>query len=288
MFLSIKLRKTCIGILFIVILISVATVFILPSSALSGESKGVAVPIIMYHSILDDDSKLNDYILSPITLEEDMMYLKKNGYQAIFVNDLIDYVNKGTPLPEKPVVLTFDDGSYNNLTNVLPLLKKYDFKATFSVVGKYSEIACEEAEPSPVYSYLDFKDIIKLEKSGYVEIANHSYDMHSINSRKGSTIKSGESYEDYRQAFFNDTFKTQHLLEDNCNISPNVYTYPFGFSCSESRHLVVSCGFKASLGVEENMNYIREGEPECLFNLYRYNRPSFVSTEDFMKKALKP
>ena len=100
---------------------------------------------------------MGDYVLSPIELEKDIVYLKNNGYEAVFVSQLIDYVENGTELPEKPVIISFDDGDYNNLTYVLPLLKKYSFKATISIVGKYSEIACEEAEPSPSYSYLDWR-----------------------------------------------------------------------------------------------------------------------------------
>lgn len=286
MFVSVRLRKTRFVVIAAALIISITAVMLVPTGANAEEQRGIKVPIIMYHSILADESLQGDYILSPIDLEKDIIYLKKNGYEPVFVKDLIDYVNGKASLPENPVILSFDDGNYNNLTYVLPLLKKYDFKATISIVGKYSEIACEEAEPSPTYSYLDWKDIKKMSESGYVEIANHTYDMHSLDGRKGCEIKNGENFDAYMQAFYNDAFKTQDLLQDNCGFSPVVFTYPYGNICDASRYLVKSCGFKASLGVEEKMNYIIKGERDCLYDLHRFNRPAFISTEDFMKRTL--
>ena len=166
MFVSLKIKRTTA----ITILISIA-VTALGITALAAaikseisEKNTKQVPILMYHSILKDESKWNDYVLSPVELEKDIVWLKENGYQSIFIKDLISYVNGNADLPEKPIILTFDNGSYNNLIYVLPLLEKYDFKATFSIVGSYSEFACEEAEPSPAYSYLDWDDINKMIK----------------------------------------------------------------------------------------------------------------------------
>ncbi len=287
MFFSLRIKTSVIAaIVTAAAVISVVIFMIFRANADEDHREGVFVPIIMYHSILKDESAWNDYVLSPIELEKDIVYLKRNGWTPVFISDLVNY-NKGFgDLPEKPVVLTFDDGDYNFMTYVLPLLEKYDFKATVSVVGGFSEYACEEAAPSPAYSYLDWEDIKTLSASGRVEIANHTYDMHSLKERKGSSIKEGESFEDYRRAFFNDTFKTQQLLKDNCGLVPKVYTYPYGFICEESRQLVKECGFDASLGVQEKPNYIVRGDEACLYDMNRYNRPSFITTDEFMKKAL--
>ncbi|MBQ9375032.1 MAG: polysaccharide deacetylase family protein, partial [Ruminococcus sp.] len=179
---------------------------------------------------------------------------------------------------------TFDDGSYNNLTYVLPLLEKYDFKATFSIVGSFSEYACEEAEPSPAYSYLDWNDMIKMQKSKRCEFANHTYDLHSLTDRRGCLMKNGETYEQFRHVFLADVFKTQHLLEDNCNIKPKVFAYPYGLRCDAAERLVKNSGFLASLCTEERINKITVGDNTCLYNLGRVNRPAFVDTESFMKE----
>ena len=71
-------------------------------------------------------------MLSPAQFESDLKYLKENGYHTVVVQDLIDYVEKGVPLPEKPVMLTFDDGYYNNYYYAFPLLEEYDAKIVIS------------------------------------------------------------------------------------------------------------------------------------------------------------
>ena len=93
----------------------------------------------MYHSILKDASRTGKYVITPSRVEEDLIYLQENGYETVVVADLIAYVTDGTPLPEKPVMITLDDGYLNNLTYMLPLLEQYDMRAVISVIGLYSE-----------------------------------------------------------------------------------------------------------------------------------------------------
>lgn len=167
-------------------------------------------------------------------------------------------MKRGGELPEKPIILSFDDGTYNYREYLLPLLEKYDMKATVSIVGAYTDAACEEAEPDPAYSYLDWQDVSVLRDSGHVEICNHSYDMHNLEGRRGVGQLEGESYEDYRKVFLNDTTKLQTLCDEHCGFQPNVYTYPFGITCESASRLVKNMGFEASLGVEEKINIIKK------------------------------
>ena len=83
-------------------------------------AQGVEVPIVMYHSVLKDESRHGQYVISPAELESDLKYLRDHGYTTILIEDLIAYT-QGGPLPEKPVLLTFDDGYYNNYLYAFPL-----------------------------------------------------------------------------------------------------------------------------------------------------------------------
>lgn len=285
MFVSIKIKRAVVAVVTLIIFIAVGiTIIVSSAKSQPSDENSRYVPVLMYHSILKDESKWNEYVLSPVELEKDFVWLKENHYEPVFVSDLINYVDGKSDLPEKPVVLTFDDGNYNNFTYVLPLLEKYDFKATFSIIGSYSEFACEEAEPSPSHSYLDWEDIKKMNKSKHAEFANHSYNLHSLEERQGSAMKKDETYEQFRHVFLSDIFKTQHLLEDNCGISPEIFTYPYGITCEASKRLVKNSGFSASLCTEERINIITVGKEDCLYDLGRFNRPAFISTKEFMKK----
>lgn len=254
----------------------------LPVSTAAGSS-GVPVPIIMYHSVLKDKSLAGDYTVTPETVEQDFAYLKACGYTTLFVSELADAVLAGKALPEKPVILSFDDGYLNNLTYVLPLLEKYDMKAIVSVVGSYCECYSREPDPNPAYAYLCWSDIDALTQSGRVEIGNHTYNMHRKDTRKGIKKKFGESDADYYVALINDIGKAQSLLEEYCGIVPTTFTYPFGYVSRDAGPILREMGFTAVLTCNERVNVIT-GDPDVLQALGRFNRPHGISTQRFMKR----
>lgn len=187
----------------------------------------------MYHSILNDSSRVNDYVVTPEMVENDLKYLKEHGYNAVFTEDIINYT-KGGDLPPKPVIITADDGFYNNYTYLVPLLKKYDMKATISIVGYYSEVTAQADPHIPEYSYLTWEDISELVQSGYIEIANHTYNLHSDKGRKGCSKLSYETEDEYADTIIEDIGLCQTLLSMNCSITPAVFTYPYGSISKES------------------------------------------------------
>ena len=102
------LRALLIGLL----ALALGTAAVITARAMAG-AEAVDIPIVMYHSVLKDEKYHGKYVISPAELENDILYLKEQGYTTIFMEDLINYT-KGGELPEKPIMLTFDDGYYNN------------------------------------------------------------------------------------------------------------------------------------------------------------------------------
>lgn len=245
----------------------------------------VFLPSIMYHSIIDADSAEGDYKINVNTVENDLIYLKENGYTAVFVEDIINYVENNVPLPEKPVLITADDGFYNNYYYLLPLLEKYDMRATISIVGYYSEVLAKNDSHVPQYSYLTWEDIKKCIDSGRIEIGNHTYNMHSLSGRKGCSKLEYESEEEYEKIFLDDIGVMQTTVKMNTGMTPVVFAYPYGCISSESVPLLKKIGFSAALTCFEKPNYITK-DKNCLFSINRYNRPAGMSTEKFMKKLL--
>lgn len=269
----------CTTIIFFAILI--ADYFYPRGEKVSARPEGIYVPIIAYQSISRDESLWGENVISPIELEKDIIYLKQNGYTPVFIQELIDYVHIDTPLPEKPVVLTFDNGYSDNFEYVLPLLEKYDFKATISVVGSFTEIS----DNSSLSPYLSSEEITKLYESCHVEIANQSFELQSLSTRQGALIKSGESYEDYRNVLLKDLSKAQEYLLNNSKIVPTTFTYPYGLTCEAGERVVKSMGFKASLGGDEKPNFITK-DPQCLYNLNRYKRTTSIDSVSIVQRAL--
>lgn len=247
-------------------------------------AEAVQVPIIMYHSVVQSGA-YSDYIIDTATLRSDLAYLREHGYEAVLVRDLIAYVHMDVELPEKPVVLTFDDGMVNNILYVLPLLEEYGMKGVFAIVGEYTERFSALDDRSPTYAYMTWKDVGELAASGSAEIANHSYGLHSLGNRRGSMRKSGESAEAYTSLLADDLARLQQALEQNAGVLPLTFAYPYGLVSPESVPVVKEAGFYASLGCAEKGNLITK-DPECLFRLGRYNRTQQVRTQDFMARVL--
>ncbi len=245
------------------------------------------VLILMYHSILRDPARTGKYVLSPDVLESDLCYLMENGYETVLMRDLIAFVRGTGDLPEKPVVLTFDDGYYNNLTYVLPLLEAYDCRAVISVVGAYTERYSENPDPNPNYAYLSWDELAALRLSDRIELQNHSYDMHGQPGRNGSARKSGESEAEYRLAFESDAQKLQDALSARAGAAPTTYVYPFGVIDPASRALLEELGFSASLTCRETLNLLTVGDSSCLWELGRFNRTGSKSTEAFFASVPK-
>lgn len=263
----------------IILLLSFVLVFYTVKAKQASE---ISVPIIMYHSILK--SKSGDYIVHPSTLENDLKFIKENGYNTITMTDLINYVYFDSELPEKPIIITFDDGHYNNLTYALPLLEKYDMVAVISIVGKYTEKYTKSDEVNPNYSYLRWSDINDLIKSGRFEFQNHTYDLHNITkNRKGCMKMKGEGLESYKKVLSEDLSRLQKDFNENTNYIPNTFTYPFGAISNDSIDVIKELGFKASLSCDEGINLISKN-PDCLYQLKRYNRPNNISTYNFFNK----
>ena len=240
------------------------------------------LPIIMYHHVLKDSARHGEFVVSPDELEADLKYIKSHGYTAILPRDLIAYQESGTPLPKKPIMLTFDDGHISYLEYVVPLLEKYNMKAVVSVVGAYTNDYTIHPDKAVAYAYLDWNDITNLSKSTHTEIGNHTYDLHTTSrGRQGCARMRGESVEHHREVFVNDTEKMQKLILDYTGTNADCFTYPFGFLCNETEVEIKNLGFKMSLSCTEGVNKI--SRESSLFKLKRYNRPHGKSVKEILK-----
>jgi len=106
--------------------------------AWDGTLRRIRVPILMYHYVSelppDADQYRRDLSVTPAMFQAHMQYLWNNGYTTISLYQLNDALMRGTPLPVKPVVLTFDDGYIDHYVNVFSVLRQYNFTATFFII----------------------------------------------------------------------------------------------------------------------------------------------------------
>lgn len=249
------------------------------------ENESATVVILMYHSLLKDPARHGKYVVSPDLFESDLKYLKEHGYSFVGIQELIDFVYSGAPLPKKSVVITFDDGYYNNYLYAYPLLEKYDAKMVISVIGKYTDLYDGE-KPNAYYSHVTWDMINEMLASGRVEIGNHTYSMHTNGERRGSKKIKGEADEHYSKILTEDIGKLQAEMFEHTGTYPSVYTYPFGAISNASFGIIADMGFLASLSCAEKPSTVTRGKPESLRCLGRFLRPTKISSSDFFEKKI--
>lgn len=255
------------------------------SSAWLGGKKddAVDVPIIMYHNIFRSSNAHGDYIITEAAFEKDLKYISEQGYTTVVMQDLIDYAEGRGDLPEKPIVLTFDDGYFNNFSYAFPLLQKYNAKAVVSIIGYYTDLYTESPDENPAYSHVTWKDIKEMMKSGSVEFQNHSYNLHTTDKgRDGTKKKKGESLDEYKAILTEDIGRLQDAFLTNTGYTPTTFTYPFGSVSEASFDIIEDLGFKASLSCQSGMNHLSRN-PKELFMLNRYLRTPKKSVESLLK-----
>ncbi len=283
MYHTIKLRKKLLllpaAILLWILLCTGASVIPKPA----GEE--LSLGIIMYHGFAQEQALQNQYMIDPSRLEEDLQYLTANGYHTIFLSELIAHVEQHRPLPEKPVLLTFDDGYYNNYRYAFPLLKKYRCKAVISPIAKASDDAENEQYRSTAYSQCRWSELQEMCGSGLVELQNHTYDLHHISGGvQGAAKRPDESLQAYEQRLRDDLGQANRRIAAVTGSPPAALTLPFGAGGNQARELARSMGFHAVLDCEEKLNAIRSADD--LFHLHRFLRPNRLSSEDFFAHTL--
>ncbi len=279
------MKKTLIFNLCLYILICIPVLFshFKPDTVVTDtEPSETKLIIMMYHGFTDGE-KESEYVIKASRLEDDILTFKEKGFEFIDTDDLIEYSKGSISLPSKTVMLTFDDGYLNNYTYAFPILKKHGVKAVISPIAYYVDFYSARKEKNPLYTQLTYDEIKEMHQSGLIDFQNHSYNMHSLNERKGSSKLSYENTEKYIREFYYDLKAAENVIKDATGKKTRVYAYPFGRISNESLYILKCCGYKMTLSCSEGFNYIRYNS-ESLYNLKRFNRTPQKSATDILNR----
>ena len=228
------------------------------------------LPVLMYHHF--DTECFDSTVVSPERFREQMTALRDAGFHTVSIPQVIDYVETGAPLPDKPVLITMDDGYASNLTVAAPILEELGMCATVFVIGAY-----EGETPWAEKGVLDFQ--------------SHTFNMHLLvrdgfSSRDGMLRMPGESAGDYRQALLSDGAKArQRREEDGLPTALNALAFPFGYYDVELDGILREAGYAATFTIDERLNRLLPGHPESLRMMGRINVTDFMSGEKLVKRA---
>ncbi len=248
-----------------------------------------SLPVLMYHHL--DDSVSNDAVMTPERFEEHMAALRDAGYTAISLTQLLDYVDKGTELPEKPVLITFDDGYASNYELAYPILEKYNMKAVINIIGVSAGKDTYKDTGAAIIPHFSYEEAREMAESGVIEIQSHSYDMHNSEGldkdyRQGVYKKAGETEEEYIDAFCSDFRKSEREIYENTGQRVISYAYPNGYYTTLSEVLLSRMGVRITMTVEEGMNTVIKGLPQTLRAMKRYRMHEGITGDQLVEQLL--
>ena len=260
-----------------------AILLLLPLFPVRAETEGrISLPVIMYHHISREKSQWNDYVVSLGEFESDLDYLAANGWHSIGVRDLLAWYDGAFEMPEKPFMITFDDGFESTLAYAEPLLEEYGFCAVVAVIGSVCGDVSKYEKHDPEFSNLSWEEAAEMARRGVIEVQCHTWNMHESWPRRGCQIRRGESPEAYRRALSADLERFwQESGAHGVDLVPAI-AYPFGAFCAETGNIVLEEGFEVAFTCWERFNTLIRGE-EKPYQLGRYNRPHGLSSEKFFR-----
>lgn len=153
-----------------------------------------SIPVLMYHHILPQANikgifDHNNIVVSLEDFQAQMAYLRDNGYHTVSLQRLERYVNGEELLPEKSVVITFDDGYLSNYVYAYPILKEMGFTGVIFLLTGFVEETPQTFSPEAL-QYLSWPEVHQMED--VFQFASHTHDMHRLgNSGKGVVAEAG-------------------------------------------------------------------------------------------------
>ncbi len=173
------------------------------------------LPVLMYHSIQENGA---EYQVTAGQLEEQLAWLSQNGYESVTSAEIIAWMTYGIPLPEKPVMITIDDGNFTDWY-FLELLERYGFQGVFSL---------------PNYVQLTPSKIRTLDRAG--EVCGHSVSHPNL-----STLSYDEQLYEISA--------NKEFLEEILGNEITCFAYPFGAYSGMTQYAVIESGYLMAFDV---------------------------------------
>ena len=222
----------------------------------------VRVPVLMYHYISElpssADSLRRDLTVLPQDFRAQLQYLAEEGYHAITLTDLFLYLTQGYPLPEKPVVLTFDDGYSDAYDVVFPLLLEYGFPGTFFVLATPTHFE------SP--GYLTWTQMAEMAEAG-MDIQAHGRDHVDLR---------GRSYD----FLVYQILGIQEAIHTHTGYLPRFFCYPAGQYDKDVVNVLKSAGYWGAVTTQWGHAHTRDD----LFDIPRVRIRGTDSLQAFISK----
>ncbi|HBF37279.1 MAG TPA: hypothetical protein DDW50_08150 [Firmicutes bacterium] len=206
-------------------------------------TKNIIIPILCYHRVIPNAN--NIYDVTPETLEKQLRFMLDHGYHPITALQFMNLRKSPRLLPDKPVVITFDDGSKGHYQNVFPILKKLGLKATFFIYP--SAVLSRESQ-----KYLTWTELSEMVKAG-MDIECHTL-YHPFLVHVHTNISDPK----YLQWLDHQLKDSKKILEKHLNIQVKLLAYPFGLFNQLIEEKSIAAGYEGIFTVNGGTNSLNE------------------------------
>ncbi|EWG98183.1 poly-beta-1,6-N-acetyl-D-glucosamine N-deacetylase PgaB, partial [Halomonas sp. BC04] len=256
--------------------------------------------VISYHDVVDTnvtpDQTLYPQTITRTRLIEHFNLIAEGGYQPVSLQQIIDARAGRQPLPDKAVLLTFDDGYRSFYDIVFPLLKLYDFPAIQAVVGSWMDVpAGGQVSYGDIYlpreRLLTWQQVKTLHESPLVEIASHTYDLHHgvignpMGNQQAAAVTSiwdprtgYESEVQYVERIRQDMARTVEQFEGRLGQGPRAMIWPYGAYSEAILDIAAEYGMTYTFGLLGAPNQLHD-EMQVI-NRYLIDQETSLQTLD--------
>lgn len=226
---------------------------------------------IAFHDVVDDWHDLDTDSVTTDRLVSFFEWLKGNGWNAISLEDIVRARSGEKALPQKPILITFDDGYRSFYTRVYPLILAYRIPVVSALVGSWMEASMEETVlynniRVPRTRFISWEEAREMQKSGLVEFASHSDSMHqevqgnpqgnrlpAATTRKFSIEEGYEKVEIFKERLKGDLERSRKLMERELGKAPQALVWPFGRYTGEGLRIAKSLGFEFAMTLDPEL-----------------------------------
>lgn len=205
-------------------------------SQAEGIGHGKGIPVLCYHHLVGNGDPMGGYNLDPSLLEEQFKFLQGLGYKTVSLDQFYSYIQgkAGSDFPKRPILLTFDDGSLTHKEILIPLLKKYGFRASIFI---YPTVIS-----NPKYKYyLSWTQLKEALDSGVLDIGSHT-----VYHPKLPAMKRAEIRQQLRESKATLEAKTGRKIQD--------LAYPFGLFDVRVIEEAKAAGYRMAFTVNQGKN----------------------------------
>ena len=249
---------------------------VLQATALPDETVSRDVPVLMWHNLAEESS--GDMTISVDTFRAQIEALHEAGFKTVSLQQLYDYVHFGTEFPEKPIVLTFDDGYFSNYEYAFPILQEYDMQATIFAIGVSVGKDTYKDTDHAMTPHFGADEAREMVDSGLISVQSHTFDMHQWppfedgNAQVRETLLpfDGEADADYEAAVEADFAESRELLESITGQPVNALAFPEGAYVTLTQDALRSAGAELTFTTVRAVNTVVKGLPQSLCAMPRF------------------